>query len=190
MNVLNDDTEDFVLVRQVVNQDVQAFETLYARHASRLRVYLWRSLPPHVHVEEVLNDVMMVLWRSASRVPPSVSLAAWLFGIARRHNLKAWSRASHYDRSTEEEPEGTTTTTPESDLLCQERLALVRRFLNRLPSDKRQLIDLTIEKGLSYEEISCQTHINVNTIKSRISRVRRQLYAYLLTEHEDGFKEC
>ncbi|PON14862.1 hypothetical protein C2W62_26820 [Candidatus Entotheonella serta] len=179
---ISDDTEDLALMRQVVNQDSQAFETLYARYAPSLRAYLRRSLPPHAHVEEVLNDVMMALWRGAARVPPSVPLAAWLFGIARRQNLKAWSLEARCDLPAQEGTEESTTTTPESDLLYQERLTMMKRFLNRLPSDQRRLIELTVDQGLSYEEISCQTHMNVNTIKSRLSRARRRLRAYMLAQ--------
>ncbi len=177
-----DDLDDLALVRQVANQDAQAFETLYNRYAPKLRMYLTRSLPPHAHIDEVLNDVMMVLWRGAARVPPSAPLAAWLFGIARYRIRKAWSRAPHCEWSISEGAEEANHSTPEGDLLRRERYALVDHFLDRLSADQREMIALAAYNGLTCREISRETNTNVNTIKSRLSRVRRRLLDYVATQ--------
>ncbi len=170
------------LIHRVANQDDQAFEVLYTCYAPRIRAYIQRRLSDCDIVNEVLNDVMMVFWRDAARVPPSVPLMSWLFGIARLHILRVWSKTSRHARLAHKGLEETAPITPESDLLYQEHFKLVRQFLNRLAPDQRQLLELAIDKGLSYEEIARQTRINVNTIKSRLFRVRRRLHQYMSTQ--------
>lgn len=177
-----DDDCETHLLKLVSEQNLQAFEILYHRYEPSLRHYLNRHAPPFGVVDELLNDVMVVLWRDAARVPPSVPLAAWLFGIARHQVLKAWNRRARCNRPLPDGVEEPTPTTPESDLLRREHYTLLDRFLNRLRPEQRKLMELTIYQGLSYEEISRRTHTNVNTIKSRLSRARHRLYAYI-SEH-------
>lgn len=71
------------LLCHVTAQDTQAFETLYTCYTSQVRGYLARSLCPSDLIDEVLQDVMLVLWQRAERVPPAVPLLAWLCGVAR-----------------------------------------------------------------------------------------------------------
>src|SRR5947199_1123365 len=86
----SDDQQDLKLIRAIAGRDRQAFEQLYYRHSPRLGRYLMRLLRQREAVEEVLNDVMLVVWQNAARFDPSLSrLSTWLFGIAHNKALKA-----------------------------------------------------------------------------------------------------
>jgi len=59
----------------------------------------------------------------------------------------------------------------------------VRRGLDTLPPDYRQILLLREIQGLSYDEIAAVLEIEVGTVKSRIFRARKRLCAFLV---EDG----
>jgi RNA polymerase sigma-70 factor (ECF subfamily) len=59
----------------------------------------------------------------------------------------------------------------------------VRRGLDSLPPDYRQILLLREIQGLSYDEIAAVLEIEVGTVKSRIFRARKRLCAFLV---EDG----
>jgi DNA-directed RNA polymerase specialized sigma24 family protein len=59
--------DDLDLMRRMVGRDRQAFETLYHRYSPVVYRNLWRLIRQREVVEEALNDVMMVVWGTASR---------------------------------------------------------------------------------------------------------------------------
>src|SRR5688572_20351215 len=81
--------EDLELIRCVVARDRQAFETLYHRYSPVVYRYLWKLIRQREVVEEALNDVMMVVWETASRFNGTSRLSTWILGIAHNKALKA-----------------------------------------------------------------------------------------------------
>ena len=81
--------EDLDLIRRVVERDRQAFETLYRRYSPMVYRYLWKIIRQREVVDEALNDVMMVVWESASRFNRTSRLSTWILGIAHNKALKA-----------------------------------------------------------------------------------------------------
>lgn len=66
--------EERALLDRVAGQDPQAFVLLYTRYAARVRRYLRRRLGPTDLVDEVLQEVLLVLWQQPSACPPTVPL--------------------------------------------------------------------------------------------------------------------
>ena len=64
----------------------------------------------------------------------------------------------------------------ETKLSCE----AVRHGLDSLPGDYRQILLLREIQGLSYDEIAQSLDIDVGTVKSRISRGRKQLRNFLI----------
>jgi hypothetical protein len=57
--------DDLILIRRVAAKDRQVFETLYYRYARRLYGYLAKFIRQQEVAEEVLTDVMLVVWQNA-----------------------------------------------------------------------------------------------------------------------------
>ena len=75
---------DLALLEAVRGRDRQAFTALYQRYRPRLWAYLHRMLGDLQSVEEVLDDVMFVVWKDAARFAGRSSVSTWIFGIAYR----------------------------------------------------------------------------------------------------------
>jgi RNA polymerase sigma-70 factor (ECF subfamily) len=184
------DAEEHNLIRRVANQDRPAFEQLYRRYAPRLGRYLNRYLPQRELVEEVINDVMLVLWQSAARFEPGAArLSTWIFGIAHNKARKAFARAGRHqaetlpDEITEDDlsddaepPHGLVALTdPEQALLSEDLGRTLRQALEKLSPEQRAVVELTYFEGFAYQEIATITESNVNTVKSRMFHARRHL---------------
>lgn len=176
MHTSHDEETD--LIRQVSNQNQQAFDILYARYAPRVRRYLSCRLRSTELIDEVLQDVMLVLWRQTTRIPPQVPLAAWLCGIARNQARKALARQGSADPVPQESDELLDPIEPESRLLHQEDRQTFRRMLDNLPHPERVALTLRILQGQSYPEIARTTDDPESTIRTRVSRACRRLQAH------------
>ena len=68
---------------------------------------------------------------------------------------------------------------PEAILLAAARSDLVRRALEELPAEFREIVILREMEGLSYKEIAEVTAIPVGTVMSRLARARARLQKLL-----------
>ena len=137
--------EDLGLIRRVAAGDRQAFERLYRRYAQRLASYLTKLLHQRELVEEVLDDVMLVVWQNAARFEPTARFSTWLFGIAHHKAMQAWRRSAnkplplppprHAAESDEENPE--------QILTAQERDRTLVQALASLSPAQRAVVELT-----------------------------------------------
>jgi len=73
-----------VLLVRVAGGDPAALATLYRRYGGRLFGYLQRYAGDRMVAEEILQDTLLAVWRSAPRYAGRSGVRTWLFGIARR----------------------------------------------------------------------------------------------------------
>jgi RNA polymerase sigma factor (sigma-70 family) len=169
--------DDLTLIRRVAAKDRQAFEALYHRYAQRLYRYLSKLISQRELIEEVLDDVMMVVWQNASRYNHTSRISTWMFGIAYHKALKALARSSNQSRDVplampEDwiDREG-----PDGAMTRQELHRTLARALETLPPELRAVVELTFYQGCSYQEIAEITGCPVNTVKTRMFHARRRL---------------
>lgn len=170
------DDSDPELIRRVAGKDRRAFETLYQRYAGRLHRYLFRLIAQPDVVEEVLDDVMLVVWESAARFNHTSRVSTWIFGIAHFKALKARARlsgrAGEQPVSEDQAGEGEG---PEDATLRGEVGRVVAQGLKALSPEQRAVVELTFYQGRSYQEIAEITRCPVNTVKTRMFHARRRL---------------
>lgn len=167
-------------------QDQRAFAELFDYFAPRLKSYLQRLGMEPSQAEEMVQEVMIVLWHKAALFDPAKSsLATWLFRVARNRRIDALRR----DRSALLDPEDPALhpSQPEAadDIVeAEERDERVRRAMLELPEEQAILVRQAFFLGKSHSQIAEDTGLPLGTVKSRIrlafSRLRRAL------EDDDG----
>lgn len=159
-----------MLLDRVRRGDRSAFSELYQRYQPRLYGYLLRLLANPVMVEEILDDVMLVVWTDARKYRGAAAVSTWIFGIAYRKALTAMRADRRYqsrlDRNTD------------PNAIASESMQhaeWIRAGLARLSPDHRQVLELTYFGGFSYREIADIAGCPVNTVKTRMFHARRRL---------------
>ena len=174
---------DLALIGRVARRDRQAFETLYHRYAPVVYRYLWKFIRQREIVEEALNDVMMVVWETASRFNGTSRLSTWILGIAHNKALKARARSARFDTEVVEvEPEEVEQTGPEEVVAQRELASSMARALDHLPPEQREVVELTFYHDRSYAEIAEIVGCPLNTVKTRMLRARRHLASRFVGE--------
>jgi len=168
------------LIRRVAAKDRAAFEALYRRYAQRLQRYLSRLIQSPEVTEEVLDDVMLVVWQSADRFNRTSRVSTWIFGIAHHKALKARARLSGRRAETPvSDREAASEDGPEDATMRGELDRLLARGLDALSPEQRAVVELTFYHGYSYQEIAEVTRAPVNTVKTRMFHARRRLLPVL-----------
>lgn len=177
-----------MLLRRVAAKDRKAFEALYGIYYRRLFAYLLKLTRRADLVEEVLNDVMFVVWRKADSFNGRSRPSTWIFGIAYHKALKAlakrsldppqpgWPWANGGGEPNEvSEREPVDLDEPESMVSRRELAGTLSRALFELSPEQRAVVELTYYHGRSYQEIAETVGCPVNTVKTRMFHARRRL---------------
>ncbi len=175
--------EDLALIRSIARRDREAFERFYCRYAPRLGRYAMRLLKQREAVDEVIDDVMLVVWQDAARFDAEVSRpSTWLFGITHHKTLKRLVRSSSRREalpldSGEAEGRGDASAAldPEQAAMGRQLGTALAGALSQLSADHRAVIELAFCEDYSYQEIAAVTGCPVNTVKTRMFHARKRL---------------
>ncbi|GAA1115710.1 ECF RNA polymerase sigma factor SigK [Kribbella jejuensis] len=152
--------------------DTAAFSALYDRVAPWVFGLVRRILRNPAQSEEVTQEVMLDVWRTATRYDADRGSAhAWILTIAHRRAVdRVRSEQAAADRTAQA---GARTAEIEFDQVSDTvsiRLEAeqVRRCLGTLTELQRESIDLAYYSGYTYPEVAQQLGAKLPTIKARM----------------------
>lgn len=156
----------------VARGDTAAFELVYGRVSPVVLGVVLRVLRDPAQSEEVAQEVLVEIWRSASRYDPARgSAAAWVCTMAHRRAVdRVRSAQSAADR---EERVGRRSEVPAYDHVAEEVEARlereqVRRCLASLTELQRESITLAYYGGYTYREVAELLDVPLGTVKTRL----------------------
>lgn len=170
--------DDETLLGEVAAGDRQAFEVLYRRFYRRLFGFLARFLGDRERIEEVLDDVMLVVFRDAGRFEARSRVSTWIFGIAYRsaqHARRPRMADARLEGIESEEALAVKVGGAYPGPPRFELRQLIDRALALLSPEQRLVVELTYFEDCSYQEIAAIADCPVNTVKTRMFHARKRL---------------
>ena len=185
--------EELDLIRRVQRGDAEAFEPLMLAHQKAVYNLALRLTENPQDAEDMAQEAFLKAYRSLPEFRGDCKFSVWLYRIATNvclDFLRSRSRKPTVSLSVEDD-EGEETQldiadesqSPEALLERGLTRDAVRRGLEQLSPEYRQILLLREIQGLSYEEIADTLDLEVGTVKSRIFRARKRLCTFLI---EDG----
>lgn len=163
--------------------ELRAFETLYARHRSRLYSFLLRQLRDAALADEMFQDVWQRVIAARAGWQPDAAFTTWLFRIAHNRLNDHWRAARHRPPAPGDADERVArmsdSRTPESQLSEFEQRRRLQLAMEQLPDEQREVLQLRLEQELSLEEIAQITGVGRETVKSRLRYAMDKLRAGL-----------
>jgi RNA polymerase sigma-70 factor, ECF subfamily len=83
---------DETLIERIAKADHLAMRTLFARHQTRVYRFVLRLVRNEATAEDVLSDVFLDVWRTASQFQARSAVSTWLLAIARFKALSVMRR--------------------------------------------------------------------------------------------------
>ena len=175
---------DVELSEQLAAGNTQALEVLYDRYGGLAYSVSIRILGDPGKAEDVVQDVFLKLWNSASRFDAGKgSLRTWLLTAVRNRSIDYLRGRGAHERYEKEIPEQIEATGGGSDpwrevSQLMEREA-VRLAIDTLPSEQRQAVELAFFGGYSHREIAEMIRVPLSTVKGRMRLGLEKLHSYL-----------
>lgn len=168
---------DNELVAAFIAGNNEAFDTLLSRYQDRLYSYIQY----YIHNRDLADDLFQETFVKAivclrqGGYQESGYFYAWLTRIA--HNLLIdHLRAERHDE-VQYADDGATLwndnpqlldSSRESELVTEQVLKDVKRLVEHLPEEQREMVQLRYYQGLSFKEIAALTGVSINTALGRM----------------------
>lgn len=176
-------SHDEALMQRIAQRDEAALAELYDRYGALLYSLALRMVGTSEIAEEVLQDALLAVWRSAWMWDAGKSsLQAWLVTITRHRAIDALRKTKTrtpvlplQSDLTSDEP------SPDEAFFSEAASRQVREALGELPVQLREVLEVVYFAGLSHREAAERLGIPPGTVKSRLrlalERMGRRLRA-------------
>ena len=173
-SVISADTE---LAEALQSGDPAALRELYERFGGLVFTVAVRVLGDRGRAEEATQQTFLQAWRHADRFEAGRDFAPWLATIARRASIDIQRREQRrpsvpLDAAVGADP---SLVAPGPDVEQIETAWTVRRAVESLSPEEREIARLQHVDGFTHAEIAERLDIAVGTVKSRSFRAHRRL---------------
>jgi RNA polymerase sigma-70 factor, ECF subfamily len=167
--------DDVALIQRIADQEDAALRELYGLYGQRMVAYALRLTQNPALSQDVVQDSLIAVWRSAGRFRGEGRVVSWLLGIVHHTAIKALRHRHQPISETMAETLIASGPSPEQRVEADEKAAWIRRGLQSLTPNHRAALELVFYQGMSLAEAADVCGCPVGTIKSRLSYARRYL---------------
>lgn len=178
------DLSDDCLLAAYATGDQSAARALTARHLGRVMALAYRMLGDRAEAEDVAQETMLRLWRSAADWEPGrAKVSTWLHKVASNLCIDRLRKSKRTDfgevPDVEDDRPGA-----DDDLQSQGRATAVHDALATLPPRQKLALTLRFLEERDNPEIAEIMEISVDAVESLLARGKRTLAAYLGDQRE------
>lgn len=167
---------DASLIKAYINGDESAFCDLIHRHKNRVFGFIFSKTLDKEITEDIFQDTFIKVIRTLKRgeYNEEGKFLPWVMRIS--HNLVIdYFRKSNRMPKFENREDfnifsilGDATPNVENKLFQEQVDEDVRRLIDELPDDQRDVVIMRIYRDMSFKEISEQTNVSINTALGRM----------------------
>ena len=193
-------TDEELLVEYRDRGNRPAFEALVHRYEKELYGYLRNYLSDPEMAEDVFQQTFLQIYLKCDQFEPERKLRPWLYAVATnqaidhqrhfgRHRMASLDRRMGQDEESETgalvEVFDSPCRGPVEESESIEQAGEIRRAVDDLPEQMKQIVLLVYFQGMKYREAAKALGIPVGTVKSRLHGAVQKL-GELLTAHESN----
>ncbi len=170
--------QDFILIKEYIDGNDAAFETLVVLHKDKVRNLIFLTLGDSEFIDDIIQDVFISVYHKIKEFRFESKFTTWLYRITvnKCRDYLRKKRVRSIFTPIKDSHENIQSSALRTDIDIPQ---LVQKAIERLPEKLRVPLILRDIEGFSYNEIAEQLDCEVGTVKSRIFRARESLKALL-----------
>lgn len=174
---------DKILVENLKKGDVESFEVIFKRYYKKLCLYAEDFVKERSMAEEIVSEVYLKIWENRERLVISSSFQAYLFASVHNNSIKYLEHlkvlSKYKDFATKalqnQELLYSTGDYPIANLISKEIESDIKKAIDSLPGQSRQVFCMHRFNNLTYEEIAGKLDLSINTVRTQMMRAMKKL---------------
>ncbi|OXA76827.1 RNA polymerase sigma-70 factor, ECF subfamily [Flavobacterium aquidurense] len=169
-----------LLVSELKSGNEKAFRQLFDHYYQDIYGYSISLLKSKEAAEENVQDVFMKVWQHRENLNAEQSFKAYIFTIARNQAFNTLNKAAN-DLALKEAVFYESQKSHEyGDYSIREAdcKKLRKQAMKQLPPKRKQIFKMSRKKGMSYEEISQELGISINTVRNQMSKALESMRVF------------
>ena len=168
---------DQVLLNRYLSGDRSAISQLIDRHSKRVRDYIRMMVKDHDVADDILQETLIKAVRviDEGRYADTGKFLSWVLRIAHNQVID-YFRSQKSQRTVSESDAGYNVLgtlrfaerNVEDRMISEQIEADVRRMIDALPEEQREVVVMRYYAGMSFQEIADQTEVSINTALGRM----------------------
>lgn len=144
----------------------------------RLFRLAYRLVNDRAEAEDVVQEVMIKLWKQGQDLKLVRNLEAWCLRLTRNQALDKLKGGYRKRKATLEqvhEPSTPTNTQPDQLTEWQDTYEQIEKLIQNLPTDYQAVVQLRDIEGMTYQEIANALDMSLSQVKTNLFRARKRL---------------
>lgn len=179
-------SEDLELVEKARAGDQSAYTKIMVRYREPIYYLVLKMIRNESDAEDLAIETFGKAFKKLDQYTPDFAFSTWLFRIATNHCIdfirKKRLQTTSIDEAIEDESGNTwsiqvegKSKDPEEKFIEQQKIELMRKYVDKLDEPYHTLVKLRYFKEWSYEEIAKNEKLPLGTVKAQLFRARALL---------------
>lgn len=173
---------DEQLLKCVSTGDQDAFRQLYQNTDRTIYSYILSIVKNPQDAEEIMQEVFLKIWTSATSYQPQGKPLAWMFTIAKNLCYMKFREQKHQANIGLDDLEDREPGESCSEIEFAADKMVLKAALEILKEEERQIVLLHAATGLKHREIAASLQMPLATVLSKYNRAMKKLQKYLREE--------
>ena len=185
----NGNEEDFDAIRKVLDGQSHAYEHLQSKYKYVVAGLIRRMVRNEEDVQDLVQESFIKAYNALETFKFGYSFSSWLYRIAsntcidflRKKKLQTISISQPLETSDDDhyfEIEDRSYQ-PDLKVLDQEKINALKKAIDDLPENYREIVKLRHEEELDYKEIAQRLDLPLGTVKAHLFRARKMMLVQL-----------
>jgi len=174
---MNTTTSDAILVKNYISGSEKALEILVLRHKSRVYNFIYSKVLDGDLSEDIFQDTFIKVIRTLRKgtYNEEGKFLPWLMRIAHNLIIDHFRKSNRMPKFESKDKEfdifsmlKDTGRNAEKQLIIDQISVDVRRLVDELPVDQKEVVIMRLYKDMSFKEIAENTNVSINTALGRM----------------------
>ncbi|MBE15758.1 MAG: sigma-70 family RNA polymerase sigma factor [Dokdonia sp.] len=169
-------TDDATLVRNYIQGDENSLAVLIARHKQRIYSFIYSKVYDRDVAEDVFQDtfIKVINTLKRGRYNEEGKFLPWVMRIAHNLVIDHFRRNNRMPKFDNDGEFSIFSVLSDSSLnaekqMCKDQVESdVRRLIEELPADQKEVLHMRVYQEMSFKEISERTGVSINTALGRM----------------------